>query len=82
MAQPSDVRGMPGELVILRSSTMVDVRDEPSAESKCVGQASWGMLGLILSEATRGWTYVLWSGHTMVMGWMPDGALRRLNQRG
>ena len=82
MARLSDVRGAPGELVILRSSSIVDVWDEPSASGKWVGRAFPGKLGLILSVATPGWTYVLWSGSEMVMGWMPDGALRRLNQRG
>lgn len=83
MGQVSDIRGTPGELVMLRTSSVSGVWDEPDVEkARQVGVARPKMLGLILSVAVPGWTYVLWSGPAMVMGWMTDGCLRRLNQRG
>lgn len=87
MGRVTDVRGKPGDLVMLRLTTgSVDVYDSPSpapdgAPLTVVGHAYPKSLGLILCTAVRGWTLVLWS-NPVSLGWTFDGELRCLNQRG
>lgn len=82
MGKVNDVRATPGEAVLPRSPERTIVRVGPDDSSQLV-TAGLGRsaVGLVVSTAERGWTYVLWSSPVMV-GWSLDGSLRRMNQRG
>ena len=82
MTRTTDVGPAPGEMVMPRNSGGLTACKEPSNDSDSLGTVRSGTLGFVVSIGTvRGWTYVLWSG-LMTTGWVPDGLLRRVNQRG
>lgn len=84
MGRIYDVRGLPGDLVMLRLSTgSADLYDSPSPAPgplTVVGRAYPRTLGLILSVAAKGWTYVLWS-KPLALGWIYDGELQTVRKR-
>lgn len=89
MTRASDVSGLPGEMVTVRGTRSIDIWSAPTSsrthsDSSRVGTVAPGSLGVIVSngaEAAPGWTYVLWTTHKF-MGWVHDGVLRRVAQRG
>lgn len=81
MGKVSDVRGMPGEMVMTRGGTPIAVYPTPKLPAVVSGWIRPEMLGMILSVSVKGWTYVLWST-PLLIGWTSDGNLRRTNQRG
>lgn len=89
MTRASDVSGLPGEIVTVRGTHSVDVWSTPASsrtysDSSKVGTVAPGSLGVIVSngaETAPGWTYVLWTTYKFI-GWVHDGVLRRVVQRG
>ena len=86
MPRVTDTRGTPGELVMLRGASEVHIWATPESRVQDavrdhVAVAQPGSIGMIVSVNEPGWTYVLWS-RPNVIGWINDGALRRVNQRG
>ena len=87
MAQVSDRRGLPGELVMLRLSFgTADVLDKPTdlagdnRATTVTGQVHSKSLGMIVSVDVPGWTYVAWS-NPVALGWIYDGVLRRIETK-
>lgn len=76
MAILTDTRGKPGEIVLTRGAGPVTVFRCSDGTDRA-GTVMPGGLGIIVSVDKRGWTYVLWS-MPCVMGWVPDGQLRKV----
>lgn len=84
MSKPNDVRGIPGDIVLIRGGRPIDVWDRPggyggvpSVAVARVGVVDPKASGLIIAVHERAWTYVLWST-PCIMGWVPDGILRKV----
>lgn len=76
--KPSDTRGKPGEIVLVRGGQPVEVWDQIMGhQSSRVGVVQPGSMGLIVATHVTAWTYVLWSMPCLV-GWVHDGQLRRV----
>lgn len=81
MPKVTDTMPMPGELVMSRIAGGLTACKEPDNSADAVGTVTGASLGFVVSSNVRGWTYVMWSSPT-VIGWVPDGLLRRIDQRG
>lgn len=80
MSKPSDSRGKPGDIVLVRGTHHVVSWGElgqagGNPDSVRNGMIPPGALGLIVSIDMPGFTYVLWSVPS-VAGWVLDGYLR------
>lgn len=78
MGKVTDVRGRPGDIVLMRSGGSVPIWRTPNTGNNFTNQAGLvqsNALGLIISNYVPGWTYVLLS-NPFVCGWMQDGFLR------
>lgn len=81
MARVTDVRGKPGDIVMVRGASFVKVFQHPSNDTGQVAQhVSRRALGLIVSVHATAWTYVLWSDPS-VLGWVADGFLRTVKMK-
>jgi hypothetical protein len=79
MAMMTDVRGKPGDIVLVRGNRPITVwRDVDVLQSVDVraGTVTQRALGLIIMlHRKNNWTYVLWS-MPCIAGWCHDGELR------
>jgi hypothetical protein len=76
MVRVNDVRAKPGDIVLTRGAGPVTVYRNPNGTEPAATIMPGG-LGLVVNVDSPAWTYVLWS-MPCVMGWVPDGQLRRI----
>lgn len=77
MARVSDVRPLPGDVVILRGAQPAHVFFDMLWPQRKVGTIMPNAMGMVLATAPGGWTYVLWSV-PCIIGWSYDGYLRKV----
>lgn len=80
MPKPNDVRGLPGDIVLIRGGQPIDIWQTPGVMPNArVGVVMPTMTGFIIAVHERAWTYVLWS-MPLIIGWVPDGMLRKVKK--
>jgi hypothetical protein len=83
MTKPTDVRGMPGDMVMPRGGRPIAIYASPmpqnnDADFRSLAKADANAIGIIIATNSQAWTYVLWCGSGL-LGWALDGSLRKLN---